>query len=79
MARNVNALFVTFTRSLFFSSFYMYLYLCAYVRIRTHINMHVYIKYWDILAWFIKFIDIVIIVLLFALMEIFNDIFLLLF
>ena len=37
--------------------------------------MHEYIKYWDIFAWFIKFIDIVIIVLLFAFMEISNAIF----
>ena len=73
MARNVNALFVTFTRSLFFTSFYVYLYLCEYVRIRTHIYMDVYIKYWDILAWYIKSIDIVTIVLLFAFTKIFND------
>ena len=75
MARNVNALFVTFTGSLFFSSFYMYLYLCAYTD--TYKHAYIYIKYWDILAWFIKFIDIVIIVLLIAFMEISNNILLL--
>ena len=37
--------------------------------------MHVYTKYWDILAWFIMFIDIVIIVLLVAFTTISNDIF----
>ena len=49
--------------------------MCIYGHIYTCV--YVYIKYWDIPAWFMMFIDIVIIVLLVAFTKISYDILLL--
>ena len=66
MARNVNALFVTWTRNQYIFSFFSYvcmhvcLYTHAYIRMHKYMHMHTYKcgVSWEIFAWFIDFIHV---------------------